>query len=66
MKSGNGTQQIRCGNCGRFAHVKYEWRGPSYSEVIDCENCEGRAFEYDPFAAAIEEMTDEEVRELAA
>lgn len=60
------SDQIRCGNCGRFAGVTYEWRGPAYVEVIACENCDGAAYEYDPWAAAIEEMSDEEVKELVA
>lgn len=54
----------RCGNCGRFAGVRYEWRGSSYSEVIDCENCGPQAFRWDPFAAAIEDMDQDEIEEL--
>jgi len=58
------TDNIRCGNCGRFAGVTYEWRGPSYSEVISCDNCDGAAYEYDPFGAALEEMSTEEIKEM--
>lgn len=50
----------RCGNCGRFAEVQYEWRGPSYTEVVDCDNCGKKAYEYDAWAAAIS-ASDSEV-----
>jgi len=58
------TDPIRCGNCGRFADVKYEWRGPSYSEVIHCDNCGPKAYQHDPFAAALVEMDDEEIEAM--
>jgi len=59
------VNRTRCGNCGRFAGVRYEWRGASYSEVIDCPNCGPAAYKYDPWAAAIEDMDSEEVKALA-
>lgn len=31
--------QQRCGNCGAFCGVRYEWRGAIFAEVIDCSNC---------------------------
>ncbi|WP_135807320.1 hypothetical protein [Halorussus marinus] len=55
------TDRPRCGNCGRFAGVRYEWRGPSYTEVINCQTCGSKAYRYDAFAAALEDMSDEEV-----
>jgi len=55
----------RCGNCGRYADVKYEWFGAHYGETIACENCGPKAVRYDPFAAALAEMDDEEVKALA-
>lgn len=55
---------MRCGNCGRFCGVRYEWRGPSYSEVANCENCGSRAYEYNAWGAALQEMSDEEVKAL--
>lgn len=61
----DGGDSPRCGNCGRFGTVRYEWRGPSYSEVFYCRNCEGGGYEHDAFAAALVEMSDEEVRALA-
>jgi len=53
----------RCGNCGRFGGVKYEWRGPSYCEVFYCENCGPKGYKYDPFAEALAEMSTEEIKE---
>lgn len=57
------TGPPRCGNCGRFAGVTYEWFGPSYGETIYCENCGPAAYQYDPFAAALGDMTGAEIRE---
>jgi len=55
---------VRCGNCGRFCDVRYEWRGPSYSEVAHCENCGQATYEYDAWGAALKEMSDEGVKAL--
>jgi len=57
--------RIRCGNCGRFAGVEYRWFGPHYGETINCEHCDSKAYEYDAFAAALADMSDEEVAALA-
>lgn len=55
----------RCGNCGPFGSIRYEWRGASYGETFWCSNCEGVGYEYDPWAVALAKMSDEEVRQLA-
>lgn len=55
----------RCGNCGRFGGVRYEWRGPHYGETFWCSNCEREGYEYDPWAAALAQMSDKEVTALA-
>jgi hypothetical protein len=54
---------VRCGGCGRFAPVTYEWRGASYAEVIDCEHCPGGGYKYDPFYEAVAGKSEAELRE---